>query len=199
MCPEFLYFLFDDETDIWVVRSNETRQEMEARMANLENTITKMGASKFTGGTPSVLSKPCTSDTLSSRSDSECSHPNRQKRTNSAAFKEYSIGEMSSFKMWSTYTSNTSDSPALFSAVEAQSMIQQVLDQGSRLSKQKRAAFHSALGTLSESLNTSYNDASSISANTDELLYSEEWWEDPAIPDVEVIQVSVSSLISILS
>lgn len=145
--------------------------------------------------TTNYTANPYTPETTTPSSDSVTNGPpgpNRQKRSISGTTKEKkSSCGMSSLSIWNTYSTEPSISTPSYSAVEAQSMIQKVLSQGSRLSKEKREAFHSALGSLSESLNSSFLDASSLSSNAESLLRTQEWIDNPAIPDVEVIQVCI--------
>ena len=172
--------------------SNETRQQMEARMASLENTITGlMGTTKSSDTPPTHILKPSTSEGVNPRAGSELNGPasgTRQKRANSGPLTESGICSLS---IWNTYNTENSQATSQFSAVEAQTMIQKVLRQGDVLSKQKREAFHSALASLSESLHTSFLDASSMSANPHDLPHTQEWLDAPAIPSVEAMQVSV--------
>lgn len=190
-----IYFGAPTKQHLTLNPSNETRQQMEARMATLENTITNlMGTKKDLEATPSHVLNPITPELLAPRAESETLGPSRsyrRKRTNSGASGENGTQESPSSKMWSTYTAEPSYSTPPFSAVEAQNMIQQVLSQGKKMSKQKRDAYHSALGSLSESLNTSYHDTCSIPSDSDEFLRTKELLENSTIPDVEVVQVGV--------
>lgn len=164
-------------------------------MASLESTITGlMGTKRHVDNDTNHVSKSSISELLTPGSDSVSTNPlgvTHQKSTylDTTRGKESSCG-ISSLSIWNTYSTEPSISAPPYSAVEARSMIQKVLSHGNKLSEQKREAFQSALGSLSESLKSSFLDASSLSSNAESLLRTQEWIDNPAIPDVEVIQVS---------
>jgi hypothetical protein len=89
---------------------------------------------------------------------------------------------------YSSYTNEPSYSTAPFSALEAQNMIQQELSQGTNLSKQKREAFHAALGSLTKSLSTSYKKSSTSSSEPNDYYLTISSDDAVKYPDVEVIQ-----------
>jgi hypothetical protein len=70
-----------------------------------------------------------------------------------------------------------------FSANEAQTLIQEELSHGPSLSMTKQAAFHSALSSLKQTLNTSIKDHESPDSTT-----SERTLEDLQIPHITLIQ-----------
>lgn len=123
--------------------------------------------------------------------DSDKSGIGSRKRKPSEAFgRENAQGSISvgeSPSVWSAYIKEPNYSIPSFSTTEAQNLIQQELNQGIRLSKQKREAFRSALASLSESLNTSYNELNS-GDTASSLPDAKEVLENPSIPPLEAIQ-----------
>lgn len=148
--------------------SLEAINEMKQRMETLERSVGKLVAFS----------------TISS-TDSHGSTITPRKRPYSEAIAE-DIGRDSSFsRSRSPYITAGAESHATppFSAYEAQTLIQGELTRASNLSTKKQAAFHSALLSLKQSLNTSI-----ITHDPQNLTSFKQSLENRPIPHVTLIQ-----------
>jgi len=147
----------------------ETREEMEARMMTLENTITGLMAR------PRETSMDETSETT----PTETQAGNIQYSSNPNA--------LPINKKWNTFKEPTYSTPP-YSTIEAQQMIEQELRQGEKLSKQKREAFHAALGSLSDSLAISQNDPTTALFDSYSAHVEAQRMEVAKYPEIETVK-----------
>lgn len=147
---------------------------MEARMATLENTITGLIARPKETGTDDTPEPP--TPEIQSTNKVGVAEPANGASRPSAVNKK-----LSSFKepIYSTPP---------YSTVEAQQMIEQELRQGERLSKQKREAFHAALGSLSDSLATSHHDQTTVLFDSYNLHLEAQKMNVAKYPEIETIK-----------
>lgn len=167
--------------------SKETKEQMEERMANLESTITglmrKTGAAKnvqSSSGTAVDARDVNTPDTISSSVGS-------LQRPQIGKVQAINSDDAPTPQIWCSYKEPSYSTPP-YSAVEAQHMIQQVLTQGTSLSKQKKEAFHAALGSLSSSLKTSRQDPGIPTLEGNDQHAKPEEMQPPMYPDIETVQ-----------
>lgn len=138
--------------------SSEALDELKQRMVALEQSVNRSIA--LTASHKEVSS--CTS---------------QRKRTSDEAFGDDDPGHHPNTKNYDDYPTPP------FSTCEAQNLIQQELSHVSNTNESKLTAFHSALSSLKQSLNTSI-----ISSTSPEQLFSDEYLEGLPKPPVELVQ-----------
>lgn len=87
---------------------------------------------------------------------------------------------------WNTYAVEPVSTPQ-FSTTAAQTLIHKELSHGIKLNKEKREAFHSALRSLSDSLNSSSNELGASNLNPPPVL-TNGTIDYSSIPSLEVVQ-----------